>query len=104
MTTPTIFAGDTHTVKATITENGSPVSLVGATLQLKLSTSATATTALVTKETVDFTVNSNVATCELSSTDTEQTPGIYYLEIKVIDAANRERKQSSYIEIKPSTT
>ncbi len=82
-----INRGTTYSITYNHLVNGVATTLVGATVRftmksVEFDTNATDTTALVTKNVTTGTAG-GVATITLTPTDTYQTPGTYFYDIKV---------------------
>jgi hypothetical protein len=83
-----IIRGDSSSIDFTLTDNGSPVDLTGATVfftaKPALSNDVSDNTAVISVEVTDHSDPTNGATViPLSATDTDVTPGEYYYDIQV---------------------
>lgn len=95
--------GDTNRIEITVTEAGAVVSLVDATIKAVIA-STIGGTPIVSKDTADFTVVDNVATCVLATADTAtMTPGVYWVEVEVTDALGNRMSAQERIAIEGDT-
>lgn len=82
MTTLTFIRGEAGNVTLTVTESGSAKNLTGATMTARLGHPGEAALVTIADGSITRSTPSNgIAVVPLSATDTDQTPGIYTLQL-----------------------
>ena len=91
MTTITFKQGEAKTLTLTITENGVPVDLSTATLELGVKRQKSDTTYVINKKDTDFDKTqaiNGIVSVYISDQDTNQDPWAYVGELKVVFSAS----------------
>lgn len=87
----TIIRGDSESIIVDLKENNTPLDITGMTIfftvKPALTDDLTDSTAIITKNVTSLTdPTSGIATIDLTPSDTNKTPGIYYYDVQFKDA------------------